>query len=48
MVGRRKVIFTDASKSGWGALCDGHPAFCTWTSTESELHNNHLELLVVC
>ncbi len=24
---RRKVITTDVSNSGWGALCEGRPAF---------------------
>ncbi|KAI2645288.1 hypothetical protein H4Q32_028267 [Labeo rohita] len=28
---RRKVVSTDASNSGWGALCDGKPAFSHWS-----------------
>ncbi|KAL0190865.1 hypothetical protein M9458_013563, partial [Cirrhinus mrigala] len=30
----RKVVSTDASNSGWGALCDGKPAFGHWTKRE--------------
>lgn len=40
-------IFTDASKSGWGAFCDGERASGGWKDEESSLHINHLELLAV-
>ncbi len=31
MVYRRKVVLIDASNLGWGALCDGKPAFVLWS-----------------
>ncbi len=45
---RRKVISTDASNLGWGALCDGKLAFGLWSKKESYLHINCLEILAVC
>ncbi|KAL0186170.1 hypothetical protein M9458_017840, partial [Cirrhinus mrigala] len=48
MVCRRKVVTTDASNTGWGALCDGKPAFCLWTKAEAGIHINCLEMLAVC
>ncbi len=42
---RRKVVTTDASNKGWGALC---PAFDLWSEEESTLHINCLEMLAVC
>ncbi len=35
---RRKVITTDASNSGWGALLEGNPAFGSWSAPEQCLH----------
>ncbi len=48
IVCRRKVVSTDASNTGWGALCDGKPAFGHWSKEEGRLHINCLEMLAVC
>lgn len=48
MVSRRKVVSTDVSNTGWGALCDGKPTFAHWSKEESRLHINCLEMLAVC
>ncbi len=48
MVYRRKVVSTDASNVGWGALCDGKPAVSLWSKKEGRLHINCLEMLSVC
>ncbi len=48
MVCRRKVVSTDVSNTGWGALCDGKPTFSPWLKEESRLHINCLEMLAVC
>ncbi|KAL0148623.1 hypothetical protein M9458_056063, partial [Cirrhinus mrigala] len=40
-----EVVSTDASNSGWGALCDGKPAFGHWSERESRLHISCLEML---
>ncbi len=49
MVCRRKVVSTDASNTGWGALCEGKPTFGHWSKEESRLHiYNCLEMLAVC
>ncbi len=48
VVYRRKVVSTDASNAGWGALCDGKPAFGLWSKEEGPLHINCLETLAVC
>ncbi|XP_016089070.1 glutamate receptor ionotropic, delta-1-like [Sinocyclocheilus grahami] len=45
MMHKRQVIFTDASNMGWGALCDGRPAFGAWSSEETKLHINCQEML---
>ncbi|CAH2223969.1 jg20374 [Pararge aegeria aegeria] len=38
-------IFSDASKTGWGAACNGQTASGRWSFSESLLHINLLELL---
>ncbi len=43
---RRKVVTTDASNKGWGALCKGKPTFCLWSEEESGF--NCLEMPAVC
>ncbi|KAL0176731.1 hypothetical protein M9458_029061, partial [Cirrhinus mrigala] len=48
MVCRRKVVTTDVSNTGWGALCNGKPAFGLWTKAEAGIHINCLEMLAVC
>lgn len=42
------VVSTDASNLGWGALYEGRPAFGSWSSKESHLYMNCLEMLAVC
>ncbi len=44
---RRKVVTTDTSRSGWGTLGEGNPAFSSWSTTEQCLHINCLEMLAV-
>ena len=39
------VMFTDASLSGWGAVCDGVRTRGPWTFIERSRHINELELL---
>ncbi len=48
LVHNRKVVTTDASNSGWGALCEGKPTFGHWSKTESGFYINCLEMLAVC
>ncbi len=48
MVYRRKVVSTDASNLGWGALCDSKLAFGLWSKKEGHLYINCLEMLAVC
>ncbi len=48
LVHTRKVVTTDASNTGWGALCEGKPAFGHWSKAESGFHINCLEMLAVC
>lgn len=38
---------TDASNSGWGALCEGSLAFGSWSSLEQRLHINCTEMMPV-
>lgn len=40
-------IFSDASKTGWGAYCNGNRAHGAWKETESHFHINYLELLAI-
>ncbi len=46
LVHTRKVVTTDASNTGWGALCEGKPTFGHWSKTESGFHINCLEMLI--
>ncbi len=39
------VICSDASLSGWGAVCGGVTAAGPWTAKDIERHINELELL---
>ena len=41
------VLQTDASKTGWGASCQGLTTRGVWSKEERSLHINVLELLVV-
>ncbi len=41
---RRIVVTMDASLSGWGALCDGRPAFGVWASDQKRWHINCFEM----
>ncbi len=45
---RSKVVMTDASNKGWGALCEGKLTFGLWSEKESGLHINCLEMIAVC
>ncbi len=38
---------TDASATGWGAMCNGHAAAGLWTGPQLQWHINCLELLAV-
>lgn len=40
-------IYTDASLTGWGAVCNKDRAHGAWKSIELSLHINYLELLAV-
>ena len=40
-----KVVFTDASLRGWGALCKGAAVRGFWTLAQCRRHFNHQELL---
>lgn len=40
-------IFTDASRTGWGAVCNGKQVYGGWKPEEKEYHINFLELLAV-
>lgn len=41
------TIFTDASKSGWGASDGTYGVFVSWTAEQAELPINYLELLAI-
>ncbi|KAL7306805.1 hypothetical protein TKK_0001165 [Trichogramma kaykai] len=38
-------IYSDASLTGWGAVCNGEKAHGHWSTLERELHINQLELI---
>jgi hypothetical protein len=40
------IIFSDASLSGWGAVCNGVTARGPWSAKDVSRHINELELLV--
>ncbi|XP_011164155.3 uncharacterized protein LOC105198980 [Solenopsis invicta] len=40
-------IFTDASLTGWGAVCSGTRTHGFWSPSEKQYHINYLELLAV-
>ena len=46
-VSRHVVVSTDASATGWGAMCNGHAASGSWTGPRLQWHVNCLELLAV-
>ncbi|KAL0196765.1 hypothetical protein M9458_005305, partial [Cirrhinus mrigala] len=46
-VSRRIVVTTEASKTGWGAICNGQAASGVWTGPRLHWHINCLELLAV-
>ena len=41
------TLYTDASKTGWGAVLDGRKTFGGWNEIEKEQHINYLELKAV-
>lgn len=41
----KMVIFSDASRSGWGVSCETNRAHGLWDETDKEYHLNYLELL---
>ncbi len=45
---RKKVITTDASNSGWGALYEGNPAYGSWLTHKRHLHINCIKIMAVC
>lgn len=40
-------IYTDASRTGWGAVCNSERAHGAWKNSELQSHINYLELLAV-
>ncbi|KAL0160093.1 hypothetical protein M9458_043818, partial [Cirrhinus mrigala] len=46
-VSRHVVVNTDASTTGWGAVCNGQAASSSWTGPRLRWHVNCLELLAV-
>ncbi|KAL0185468.1 hypothetical protein M9458_021165, partial [Cirrhinus mrigala] len=45
--GQHMVVNTDASKTGWGAVCNGQTASGSWSGPRLQWHINCLELLAV-
>lgn len=43
-----KTITSDASTTGWGAICNGIQTGGRWTFDEMNHHINYLELLAIC
>ncbi|KAL0161495.1 hypothetical protein M9458_045220, partial [Cirrhinus mrigala] len=41
------IVNTDASRMGWGAVCNGQAASGSWTGPRLQWHINCLELLAV-
>ncbi|KAI2654619.1 ORF V: Enzymatic polyprotein [Labeo rohita] len=46
-VSRHVVVYTEASTTGWGAVCNGQAASGSWTGPRLLWHINCLELLAV-
>ncbi len=46
-VSRHIVVSTDASATGWGAMCNGQAAAGLWTGPQLQWHINCLELLAI-
>ncbi|KAI2646801.1 ORF V: Enzymatic polyprotein [Labeo rohita] len=46
-VRRHVIVNTDASSTGWGAVCNGQAASGSWTGPRLQWHINCLELLAV-
>ncbi|KAI2646315.1 ORF V: Enzymatic polyprotein [Labeo rohita] len=46
-VSRHLVVYTDASSTGWGAVCNGQAVSGSWTGPRLQWHINCLELLAV-
>ncbi|KAI2650056.1 ORF V: Enzymatic polyprotein [Labeo rohita] len=46
-VSRHMVVNTDASKTGWGAVCNGQTASGSWSGPRLQWHINCLELFAV-
>lgn len=41
------VIFSDASRTGWGAACNGEVVHGGWSIEEQNFHINYLKLVAV-
>lgn len=44
----RKVVSSDESNTGWGAMCEGKPTLGPWLKEKSQLHIKCLEMLALC
>ena len=42
-----KIIISDASTTGWGAICNNTPTGGRWSFEEMKFHINYLELLAI-